>query len=463
MIKIKHLRDLRLPVRASAYYTAAAVISKGVGLAFTPVFTRITSTEEYGTYTLYLSVLGISTVLVTSLASGSAIYKGYRVFRGCEDEMAAGSFGLSVLVIPIISVGVILFGGVIGLSPYLVAPLALQLLCDAAIAVRCTEYRYSYTYGGLTRLTVLSAILTPLLSLLLIRAMGGSVGRIYGMLLVSVALALPTLVRLLRVGPYSERIWRYMAKNSLPLLPLALASAVISQGDKLILAAYMGSGALASYAVAHSIGVGLTFITGSLGAALQPWMMRRLEGGDRDGIARTVSDVTVGLSALGVFVVALAPEALALLTPRAYSVALPAIFPTTMSVLPNFILSVLAVVSIHIGKPHYASISSAVGAVTNVLANLILIPALSYFGAGVSLFLAYALANATCFRLLREREEVRFLYRFKLIGTFAFTSLLSAVMTLLYDNLVARLALLTIPALLLLSVWRSAREYIGER
>ena len=225
----------------------------------------------------------------------------------------------------------------------------------------------------------------------------------------------------------------------------------------------MGRGALASYTVAHSIGIGLTFVTGSLGSALHPWMIRKLDSNNEEALYKTVGDICIALSAVSVFVVALAPEALSILTPRAYAVALPAILPTALSVLPTFTLSCMAVITIHAGKPHYTSIASGVGAVVNIIVNLVMIPTLSYFGAGLSLLLAYAAANITCLILLKKRTDARNLFSPTLCCIFSTCALLSAIMTALYGNFRARTALLLIPGIILLTVLRSILEYAREK
>ena len=77
MEKIKtRLQRINKPAKASLYYTMASIISKGALLAFTPVFTRILSPDEYGIYSLYSSWMGIFTVIETLEISGNLFYAG---------------------------------------------------------------------------------------------------------------------------------------------------------------------------------------------------------------------------------------------------------------------------------------------------------------------------------------------------------------------------------------------------
>lgn len=462
MIKIKHLPHLKLPARASISYTVVAALSKAAGLLFTPVFTRVTTPTEYGGFALYISVLGICTVICTALTSGAAIYKAYSLFPSKKQEITASALGLSVIAALPVTVAVYIFSGYIGLSRTLVLPLLFQLIFDSAISARLSELRYTYSYKEAAVLTLISSIGTPILSLFLLRAFSGELARVFGLLVVSAATAAPTVISALRRGIFKSEHWRIAAKFSLPLIPAAVTGAVISQADKLILAAYFGKEVLASYAVAHSIGIGLTFITGSLGSALHPWLIRKLSGGEDEIIKKTVTDIATALGALTVLVVLIAPEALSLLTPSAYSSALPAVLPTALSVLPIFALSMLSMAAIHASRPSHYAISCLCGAAANIISNIFLIPRISYLGAGLSLLLSYLVSNFVCYLLLRRSDDPGKLSPARLVLSFILTALLSALAAALYPYPIARLVLAAVPILVLIPVFGSVVGYIGE-
>lgn len=462
MIKIKHTKHLRLPVRASAAYTLVAALSKAAGLLFTPVFTRLTTPWEYGGFTLYLSALGLCTVACTALCSGGSMYKAYSVQPSDIKSITASAVGLSAFFAFPLTVAVAAFRNFIGLPLALIPPLFIQLICDGAISARLAELRYKYSYKSAAAITLASSIGTPIVSLILLRALSGEAARVAGLLSVSVLLAAPTIFDAVKRSSFKLDALRICAKFSLPMLPAALTGAVISQADKLILSAYLGKEMLASYAVAHSIGIGLTFITGSLSAALHPWLIRKLARGEDEIIKRTVTDIATTLGALTVLVVLIAPEVLSILTPRAYSSALPAILPTALAVLPIFALSMLSMASIHASKPSYYAISCTVGAAVNIISNVLLIPRISYLGAGLSLLISYVSSNITCYLLLRKTDDASKLSPAWLVLCFALTSLLGILGAALYPYPVARLVLSAVPILVLIPVFRSVLGYVLE-
>ncbi len=461
MIKLKHKKELRLPARASLWYLFASGAAKCAGLFFTPVFTRIMPADEYGYYTLYISILALASVVTTAAASGGVMYKGYAKFGEDKASFTAASLGLSIALIPPVAIIILIFRERLGINAALIPILALQLVCDGAIAAKSSEKRYSYQYVAVVALTLTGSVLSPLLSLALIKVMRGSYARIFGLLAVSLLCAAPILSECVRTGFFKKEMWGFAIRYSLPLLPNAAAAAVISQADKLIISSYMGEGALASYAVAHSIGIGLTFITTSLGSALHPWIIRKLDA-NKDGLVEEIlTKIFISIASVAVIVVALSPEALSILTPRSYSVALPAVLPITLSTLPTFILSALAVISLHEGKAYYPSISSAVGAVINIAANVFLIPRMSYLGAGLALLISYAAATLLCYALNKIHGTKLFsLSRFALIFAIAF--LFSAAAKGFYDSLALRLILILAPVTVLVTTLWKMRGHILE-
>ena len=462
MFKAKSGRGLRVPAKASLFYTAAGALAKATGLLFTPIFTRVMPAGEYGRYTLYITALALLSVISSSTVSGSMMYKGYGELQCKRREFTAGAIGLGFFaVLPLCTVALI-FRRYLGIEGWFIPFLILQLFLDIGISAMHSELKYRYAYGLSALLTVVTSLLSPAVSLLFMRVHRGAYSRIIGLLTVSCAVALPFILRCVRVGLYKKEVWRFAMKNSLPLIPGTLAASVIAQADKLTVSAYMGAEALAPYAVAHSIGVGLTFVTGSIGSALHPWMLRKLRAGEESRVCETVSGIYRTLCALTVILTALAPEALAILTPESYSVALPAVLPIALSTLPSFLLSVATVASVEEGKPYCSSVSLLIGAGVNVVANILTVPRLSYIGAGLSLLLSYAAAAVVGYilpggRSLLKRIRIWSLLRTSLLAVFS-----SLTMTLFYQSLPIRLLLLLLPIGSLIYSAVDMREYVTE-
>lgn len=57
---------MSVPLKASLWYTIANILVKGISLLSTPIFTRVMSQDQYGTFTLFQSWFNII-LIFTSL------------------------------------------------------------------------------------------------------------------------------------------------------------------------------------------------------------------------------------------------------------------------------------------------------------------------------------------------------------------------------------------------------------
>ena len=80
-------KKINTPARASLWYVLTSVITKAIGLFVTPIFTRVLSSAEYGSYTLYMSCLGLFSVISTAAFSAGVIYRGCEVFEDKKDDV----------------------------------------------------------------------------------------------------------------------------------------------------------------------------------------------------------------------------------------------------------------------------------------------------------------------------------------------------------------------------------------
>ena len=83
--KLEH-PSTRREISGAVWSLASNLLSRGTGIIFTPIFTRILSPSEFGVYSLYTSLLGIFTVICTFEISGSAIYKCFMKYSGTSSS-----------------------------------------------------------------------------------------------------------------------------------------------------------------------------------------------------------------------------------------------------------------------------------------------------------------------------------------------------------------------------------------
>ena len=58
-------KELSLPVKASMWYTICSIVQRGISLLTIPIFTRLLTQEEYGTFTIYQSWFSVISIFAT--------------------------------------------------------------------------------------------------------------------------------------------------------------------------------------------------------------------------------------------------------------------------------------------------------------------------------------------------------------------------------------------------------------
>ena len=465
---MKKKLEIRLPAKAGAWYVLASLVIKLAGMAATPVFTRVMSAEEYGKYALYMSWIAILSVLMTLGLTGSVVYRGMQKFEERRDELISSALGLALLLFGLFAVAFMIWGdwfsAFTGLEGNLSSLLLVQIALDTAVAFYTAKSRYVYGYKRVIAINVISALLSLGLSLLFVFLIEPTASvRIYALLFSTLVFAIPLFLSIIFKGRrlYSRDIWGFLLKFNLPLLPHTVCAAILANVDKVMISGVAGGAALAKYSVAHSLGVGMTFVTGGLGSALQPWIMRKIEAGKEGRVANVTLKITllVAIGALGILT--LAPELLSLLAPKSYEGALISVYPITLAAIVGFVGSVAGVGILHAERTGLLSLAAAVGAAVNVGANFIFLP-YSYNGAAFSFLIAGVASAAVSIIAYRRVNRKAILRILPSLAIFAVASFLSFILYELRELFVPRVIslviLLALGALALLNIKRDIVE-----
>lgn len=359
---------LRLPVRASLWYTASSIIARAASMLATPIFTRLLSTEEYGLFPLYSSWLSLFCVVLTLEITGGVTQRALQRETD-RSELLSCALGLVMTCCATGSLMYILLrrwiNGLTGLGTSTTLLLLLNVSLSAIISLHTSLCRYEYRYRSIAALSIVTAIASPLIALLLIKTTPlRSSARIVASVIVCAAAALPHLYSIIYASRriFSARVWCNLLKAALPLLPHYLAAAVIPRVGELALSSILGRATVAKYSVATSLGMALTMLTGGILGALVPWIMRRLQCNEHSGVRSIVSLCTelICIGALGIL--ALMPEAMSILAPKEYFSALPAVFPLAISAVPILLYGVVSAAALFYERPYVSSVSSLSGA-----------------------------------------------------------------------------------------------------
>ena len=445
--------ELKLPARASLWYMMAAVIGKGVSFLATPFFTRLMSDEEYGIFTLYITILGICSVICSAVYSGSGVYRALQVYKDKSDAITKAFLVVTISFSLVVCTLLFAFSTFLGIKSYLLLPISIQLICDGIVGLYYSRAKFSYQYKSVCTLSIIGSVLPPVISAMALPFFSGAQTRIYSLLAVSLLISLYALLSLRGKGEKAETgLVKYSFRQALAVLPHTVSGALSGQADKLIITALSGSVALAKYSVAHSLGAATAFLGAAIGSALNPWIVRRLEQGKTTEISELLLPVFSFLCAFTLMPIIFAPEIISFLAPVQYSDALGAVLPIALSSLPAFLIATVTVGLVFLEKGGYTVTLSLICAISSILLSLVFTMVFGYFGAGLALLVSQGIGSIFGFVFLRICKLYEMFKVKKLAFEFIFTTLVGALALLCSDFLSIRVALLIVPSIMLLNL-----------
>ena len=230
--------------------------------------------------------------------------------------------------------------GITGLSLGMSVLLFLGIFGGAVVNLYSSKCRYEYKYKTVAVTNIAFAFLTPAISFFLIlNTPLHAEARIVATVLTYLCFAVPMLFIILRRDKIipSLDVWKYMLKTNLPLLPHYVAASLILRISEIGVGRIFGQADLGKYSISLSIGLSVTVITNGLSGAIGPWILRKLKAGKTHEVSSFITLCTSAVILICLFVLTLAPEAVAIITTADYGDSIYAIYPLCLTVIPMFL------------------------------------------------------------------------------------------------------------------------------
>ena len=424
-------------------------ISRGVGVVGTPIFTRLLTPLEYGLYPLYTTWLSLTSSLITSALAGAAVYRGLQRYADRREEFISAAIGFGLMLSGSLLLFILFFGKTlsyaIGLEYGVLIMLGTECALSTVIAIKSAELRFEYKYRSLAAVNILSAILTPLLSVLFVLLTPyKSAARIFGSLSVAVIIAMPMLLGSIARGKrmYNRELWRYLLRIGLPLIPQYACSALILRVSEMVIGRSHGRAALAGYSVGVSVGLALSFLTNALIQAISPWIMRKLDRGEGEKISAVVTASVKALMLASLPVMALAPEILSIITTPEYREALPTVYPLALAA-PLMLPSGLSrSADSFYERGARSALPTLTAASVSVLAALSILPHVDYRLSPLFTLAAYGILAILSVLSFKKSSGNPLVNAPKCTLTFAFCLFYGALLFALRDVLILRVILI---------------------
>ena len=382
-------------LKAGMWYTISSFLSRGMAFITTPIFSRMLSKTEYGSYSNFASWVSILLVL-TSCEFYTSIIRSKLEF---EDDIDSFVFSLQCLCTLLTGIAYLIccifkeqiLGDFMGIDPKYVHIIFLYLFLYPAYELFVTKHRAFYKYKLFAAMTVLSIGISLAASIVLVSSLPDRLeGRILGQY---VPMAVCGLILYITNAVKGKRIhfkyWKYALVICIPLVPNVLSVHILGSSDRIIITKLCGSEATAIYSIAYSCANIVSVLINSMNKAWAPWFLDSLHHGDHQSIKKIMKPYFYVYVFFSFMVLLFCPEIITILGGNRYYEAIWVLPPLILGMLFQFIYTMFVQAEFYEKKTISVSIGTMIAAVLNVVLNFIFIPIFGYSAAAYTTLVGY--------------------------------------------------------------------------
>lgn len=440
--------------KAGIWYTICNFMFRGLAFITTPIFARLMSKAELGSFSNFSSWAAILTV-ITSFDLAQSIIRSK-----LEHEQDIDSYVWSVLSFS--TIWTLVLYGIVMISPTMFADIMkidekyihimfLYLLAAPPYQMFITKHRAFYKYKMFVLLTGIMAVSGTLMSLGMVLLMQDKLaGRIIGFYTPHIIIGFAIfLVIAFKGGKIKTKYWKYACVLCIPLVPHVLSLNLLSTSDTLIITRLCGEEYTAIYSIAYSAYHIITVLFDSMNKAWAPWLLESLYH-QKYGEIRKVSRIYILIfDVLIIGILILIPEIILLLGGKQYEMAIYCLPPLATSCVFQLVYTMYVNIEFYMKKTIGVSIATMIATAANIILNFIFIPMnpeRSYIIAAYTTLAGYIILFVLHYFIVKKMKMNQ-VFEIKLILIiFGFTLVVAGVMNLVYRMGIIRYAIFAIYA-----------------
>lgn len=459
----KKYEVLTLQVKASVWYTVGNVINKGVALLATPIFTRIMTEEQYGTFTIFQSWFSILIIFTSLNLFLGGYQKGLILYKDDINCFTSSQLGLTttitVFAFCLYILDIPFWTKIFGLAPILMCTMFIELLLMPAFELWSAQQRFDYKYRSFVSLSLTMSILAILLAVVAVLTSSYKIeARVFSDVAIKAIFSGALFVLIFVTGKcfYKKDYWKYSIIFNLPLIPHYISHYILNQSDRIMIGRMVGNTQAAYYSVAYTISTVIFLIINAINNSLTPYIYKTIASGDGEKIKTNTQPLIIFVAVLCTITMFFAPEVILVFAGNNYLDAIYVIPPIAASIFFIFLYSLFSIIEYYYQKTALIALATCVCALLNLLLNYFCINIYGYYAAGYTTLICYiALAffhYVFYKRILRKLGYNKDLFDIKIViySSFSVISLMFIVL-LIYQLIWLRYGLLI--AILCLSIF----------
>ena len=454
-------QSLPIAVKVSSAYVFCTIVQRCLLFLTTPLFTRLLTTEQYGQIVVYTSWQSVLQIFLTlNLAYGS-FSNAMLKFEDNRDGYIASVQGICLVLTGLFLLVYLPFAGLwnqlFEMPTWAMILMAVEMIFMTALQLWSGKKRFEFRYKSIVLVTLLMAVLTPVLQyLLVIHSEEKGYARIIGMAAVNIIgggiFFFMNLIRGRKL--FRRKYWDYALRFNIPLLIYYLSQVVFNQSDRIMISHMVGIDKAAVYGVAYGLATILIFVLDAINNAYVPWLYARI----RTGTEAENRSVSLGIAALMAILLAgvswFAPEIIGIMAGEKYMEAVYVVPPVTVSLLLLFYCQLFGNYEFYYEEKKSLIWATIGAAAANFLLNWIFIGIYGYIAAAYTTLFSYIILTAChglAMKLIMKKHQRKgpgYNYRGLLLLFFGYCGV-AAAGALLYGTLLVRAAVAFLVLLIL--------------
>lgn len=393
-------------VKATFWFTICNVLQKGILFLAVPIYTRILTADQYGSYSVFLSWLEIFEILATFRLGWGGYVVGLAKYNN-RDAYTSSMQCLSIFITSVLLGVYLLFSDPVNsftnMDTQTTLLIFVILYALPAIQFWTVRKRVEHQYKSVLIVTVISSLLILFMGVWAAlwyeqkdTAVIGARAVVQGM--IACILIWENCRRKFVI--YDKNYWKRALRFNTPLLPYYLSMVLLHGSDKIIIKNLIGRSQAGIYGVAYSASMCMQLFSSSINQALQPWIYSKLRSGEIKGVYKSINFSLIIVAGLNLLLIFFAPEIIGILAPGKYQDAIWVIPPLASSVVVMSFYQHFVNIEFYYEESKSTAMASIGAALLNIFLNYLLIPILGYMAAGYTTLISYLVFAFTHYKFM---------------------------------------------------------------
>ena len=381
-------------LKAGIWYTISNFIVKAITFLTMPVFTRLMSAEDIGTFSNISSWFSILAIVTTFELYSSVTIARFKYQKDLDSYISSNLFLGSLITL--LCYGIVLifnsfFQKIFNMDLISIHIIFLYLLVYPSIQMFYVKNRINYNYKPIIIVSLSSSIISCTISFICVLTMKNVLlGRVLGNYVPFIIFSSFIYAYLMYQGKsISPKYWKYSLIVSFPLIWHLLAGNLLNSSDKIMIIKFLGANANAMYSIAYTCSMIVSLLWTSMNSAWSPWAFEMMEQKKYEELKNKSKPYFIFFLIIASLFMLFAPEILLIMGGQTYLEAAYVIPPVMLGYIFQFVYSLYINIEYYHKRQKYIAVGTVLAAVINIFLNAIFIPLFGYIAAAYTTLIGY--------------------------------------------------------------------------